>query len=561
VPVTMWRRQLGAGFEVARASRGSRGTGLENSRREWRALVLCRWSAVGTSTSPQGTSFRNVVSWTTPTDRDFDVIVIGGGHAGTEAASAAARLGASVALVTPSPLKTIGEMSCNPSIGGLAKGALVKEIDALDGLMGIAGDAAGIQFRVLNSTKGPAVRGPRAQMDRTLYKKTIQSLLSDARRLVVVDAAVRDLTLTSESEGYGRGKVSGVTLDNGTTLKAPTVVVCTGTFLRGVIRVGTRPPRVAGRVPTSLTEKPDRTATNAAHSLSKRLYDSGFTMGRMKTGTPPRLCGTSIDWSDERLTKQVRVAFPKLRPPCFAYCLPVSTHSHYERLTLPFNNRKPGDASPTPFAFANGSKPGKDNRFKPIAPQIPCYATRTTTETELIVASAPRSPHEIAAVEFDEIFGSDAGGGEGGDGGTDGGKADGSEDKGGDGDTNGGYDKNRTSSVPSAPSPRYCPSLETKVRRFPGRSHLVWLEPEGIDTDVVYPNGLSCSLEPETQEAMLRTIPGLENVKVLKPGYASRFPNPNTVCPHKTDPFRSQPQVRRGVRLRGPAGVESDAGD
>ena len=432
------------------------------------ALRALGRSHVRSPRSDGATCRRAFASWSATADRDFDVVVIGGGHAGTEAAAAAARLGASVALVTPSPERTIGEMSCNPSIGGLAKGALVREIDALDGLMGVAADRAGIQFRVLNASKGPAVRGPRAQMDRTAYKREMQSLVGATRGLEVIDAAVEDLVLTSNEGGPAHtsvARVVGVKLDTGVVLRAPTTVIATGTFLRGVIRVGSRPPVPAGRAPTALTEKPDAAAASAARALAARLYGAGFAMGRMKTGTPPRLDKSSIDWSDERLTPQ------------------------------------PGDAAPSPFSFENGSgpgPPGNPRRFKPPMRQVLCHATRTSHETERIVAAAPRSPHEIAAVEFHEH-----------------------ESNASLGAFVGGTLSSREGR--EVPAPRYCPSLESKIRRFPGRTHLVWLEPEGLDTDVVYPNGLSCSLEPETQTRAVRSIPGLENARVLKPGYGVEY--------------------------------------
>lgn len=461
----MWRRASARSLAAARAAADR---GLARADDALRALGRPHRRS---SRADGATCRRAFASWSAVADRDFDVVVIGGGHAGTEAAAAAARLGASVALVTPSPERTIGEMSCNPSIGGLAKGALVREIDALDGLMGVAADRAGIQFRVLNASKGPAVRGPRAQMDRTAYKREIQALVGATPRLEVIDAAVEDLVLTANENGTAHtsgGRVAGVKLDSGVVLNAPTAVIATGTFLRGVIRVGTRPPVPAGRAPTALTEKPDAAAAAAANALAGRLYGAGFKMGRMKTGTPPRLDGKSIDWSDERLTPQ------------------------------------PGDAAPSPFAFENGSRPGAGpNRFKPPMPQVLCHATRTTEATERIVAAAPTSPHEIAAVEFDIPL-----------------------------DSMNDQDPSEVRVVPPSsggvdrtpvPAPRYCPSLESKIRRFPGRTHLVWLEPEGLDTDVVYPNGLSCSLEPETQTRAVRSIPGLENAAILKPGYGVEY--------------------------------------
>ena len=467
----MWRRASARSLAAARAAADR---GLARADDALRALVR---SHVRSPRNDGATCRRAFASWSATADRDFDVVVIGGGHAGTEAAAAAARLGASVALVTPSPERTIGEMSCNPSIGGLAKGALVREIDALDGLMGVAADRAGIQFRVLNASKGPAVRGPRAQMDRTAYKREMQSLVGATRGLEVIDAAVEDLVLTANEGGPAHtsvARVAGVKLDTGVVLRAPTTVIATGTFLRGVIRVGSRPPVPAGRAPTALTEKPDAAAASAARALAARLYGAGFAMGRMKTGTPPRLDKSSIDWSDERLTPQ------------------------------------PGDAAPSPFSFENGSGPGPPGgprRFRPPMRQVLCHATRTSLETERIVAAAPRSPHEIAAVEFHEHEANATGANANGE------LANESTFVGG---TVGGTPR-------EVPAPRYCPSLESKIRRFPGRTHLVWLDPEGLDTDVVYPNGLSCSLEPETQTRAVRSIPGLENARVLKPGYGVEY--------------------------------------
>ena len=338
----------------------------------------------------------------------WDVIVIGGGHAGCEAAAAAARFGARTLLLTHR-LDTIGEMSCNPAIGGLGKGHLVREIDALDGLMGRMADAAGIQFRLLNRSKGPAVRGPRAQIDRARYRRAMQAALAEQANLDILADAAEDLTVVD-------GHITGVRGASGRTYPAGAVVLTTGTFLKGMIHIGeTRIP--AGRV----GEAP-------SIGLADRLYGLGLTMGRLKTGTPARLDGATIAW--DRLESQ------------------------------------PGDDPPTPFSFLTEAI---------STPQIACGVTYTTAETHRIIA---------------ERLGESA--------------------------VYGG----RVTGV----GPRYCPSIEDKVVRFADKtSHQIFLEPEGLDDDTVYPNGISTSVSEETQALFLRTIPGLEQVRIKRFGYAIEY--------------------------------------
>lgn len=340
--------------------------------------------------------------------RQWDVIVIGGGHAGCEAASAAARLGAATLLLTHKAA-TIGEMSCNPAIGGLGKGHLVREVDALDGLMGRVADASGIQFRMLNASKGPAVRGPRTQSDRKLYRQAMQAALAAQDNLHIVEAAAEDLRVAD-------GVCSGVVDAEGREYRAGAVVLTTGTFLKGVIHRGYE------RIPAG------RVGDAPSIGLADRLYGLGLSMGRLKTGTPARLDGSTIDWAGLDM--------------------------------------QPADDVPTPFSFLND---------RITVPQIACGITRTTVQTHKII---------------EENLGHSA--------------------------VYGGKIAGR--------GPRYCPSIEDKVVRFADRtSHQIFLEPEGLDDDTVYPNGISTSLPDHIQDAFLQTIPGLERVKVRRYGYAIEY--------------------------------------
>ncbi len=340
--------------------------------------------------------------------KNFDVVVIGGGHAGVEAASASSRMGAKTILITMK-VNTIGEMSCNPAIGGLGKGHLVREIDALDGIMAKAIDLSGIQFRMLNRSRGPAVHGPRSQADRKLYKKAISNLLLSFESLTIVEGTVKDLTIENHV-------IKNVVLDNDFSIKAKSVVLTTGTFLGGVIHIGNE------RIPAG------RIGDEPSNLLSKKIRELNLPIGRLKTGTPPRLLKNSINWNKVELQS--------------------------------------ADNDPIPFSYMTK---------KIYVQQIQCGITRTNENTHKIISDN---------ISLSPVFsGSIQGSG-----------------------------------------PRYCPSIEDKVNRFFEKdSHQLFLEPEGLDSPLVYPNGISTSLPKKIQNEFLKTIPGLESAIIEQHGYAIEY--------------------------------------